>query len=87
MRAFTADQSRRILQAALGYGLAIRLHADELAPSGGAELAAEMGEAAVVEGHEPAEKGAAETVIDFPKVESGLTHAHSCDTGACSTKS
>ncbi|MBP8299810.1 MAG: carboxymuconolactone decarboxylase family protein [Planctomycetes bacterium] len=30
---------------------------------------------------------AAQTVIDFPKVESGLTHAHSCDTGACSTKS
>jgi len=29
---------------------------------------------------------AAQTVIDFPKVESGLTHAHSCDTGACSTK-
>ena len=40
---FTADQSRRILQAAAGYGLALRLHADELAPSGGAELAAELG--------------------------------------------
>jgi imidazolonepropionase len=40
---FTADQSRRILDAAAAYGLASRLHADELAPSGGAELAAELG--------------------------------------------
>jgi len=39
---FTADQSRRILEAARGYGLAPRLHADELQPSGGAELAAEL---------------------------------------------
>ena len=40
---FSADQSRRILEAAAGFGLALRLHADELAPSGGAELAAELG--------------------------------------------
>src|SRR4051812_7550348 len=40
---FNADQSRRILTAAAGYGLRPRLHADELAPSGGAELAAEIG--------------------------------------------
>ncbi|HEX2753925.1 MAG TPA: imidazolonepropionase [Candidatus Limnocylindrales bacterium] len=40
---FTAEQSRRILTAAAGYGLRTRLHADELAPSGGAELAAEIG--------------------------------------------
>ncbi|MFL5673698.1 MAG: imidazolonepropionase [Chloroflexota bacterium] len=40
---FDADQSRRILEAAAGYGLALRLHADELAPSGGAELAAALG--------------------------------------------
>lgn len=40
---FSADQSRRILTAAAGYGMAVRLHADELAPSGGAELAAELG--------------------------------------------
>ena len=39
---FSADQSRRILEAAAGYGLAPRLHADELAPSGGAELAGEL---------------------------------------------
>ena len=42
---FSADQSRRILEAATGYGMAPRLHADELAPSGGAELAAELGAA------------------------------------------
>jgi imidazolonepropionase len=40
---FTADQSRRILETAIGLGMAARLHADELAPSGGAELAAEIG--------------------------------------------
>lgn len=40
---FTADQSRRILVAAEVYGMQPRLHADELAPSGGAELAAELG--------------------------------------------
>ena len=40
---FTADQSRRILDAAAAYGMTPRLHADELAPSGGAELAAELG--------------------------------------------
>jgi imidazolonepropionase len=42
---FTADQSRRILEAARSVGLLPRLHADELAPSGGAELAAELGAA------------------------------------------
>jgi imidazolonepropionase len=42
---FSADQSRRILEAGLGFGLTPRLHADELAPSGGAELAAELGAA------------------------------------------
>lgn len=40
---FSADQSRRILEAAAAHGLHPRLHADELAPSGGAELAAEIG--------------------------------------------
>ena len=37
------DQCRRVLAAAEAYGLRPRLHADELAPSGGAELAAELG--------------------------------------------
>jgi imidazolonepropionase len=40
---FSPEQARRILQAAARLGLASRLHADELAPSGGAELAAELG--------------------------------------------
>ena len=40
---FSPDQARRILLAARALGLAVRLHADELAPSGGAELAAELG--------------------------------------------
>jgi imidazolonepropionase len=42
---FDPDQSRRILEAAAAYGMIPRLHADELAPSGGAELAAELGAA------------------------------------------
>ena len=40
---FSADQSRRVLEAGIGFGLRPRLHADELGPSGGAELAAEIG--------------------------------------------
>jgi imidazolonepropionase len=40
---FTADQSRLILRAAAEHDLRLRMHADELHPSGGAELAAEMG--------------------------------------------
>jgi imidazolonepropionase len=41
--AFTADQSERILRAAAAFGMGLRLHADEIVPSGGAELAAEVG--------------------------------------------
>lgn len=40
---FSADQSRRVLEAAAAFGMRPRLHADELAPSGGAELAVEIG--------------------------------------------
>ena len=40
---FTVDESRRILSAARDAGLGLKLHADELEPSGGAELAAELG--------------------------------------------
>jgi imidazolonepropionase len=40
---FTVDESRRILTAARERGLKLRVHADELGPSGGAELAAELG--------------------------------------------
>ena len=40
---FTVAESRRILEASRAAGLGLRLHADELAWTGGAELAGEMG--------------------------------------------
>ena len=40
---FTVDETRTILAASRAQGLALKLHADELQPSGGAELAAELG--------------------------------------------
>lgn len=40
---FSIEQSRRLLTAAKGYGLSVKLHADEIYPLGGAELAAELG--------------------------------------------
>lgn len=39
---FSAAESRRVLEAGVRHGLAPRLHADEFADSGGAELAAEL---------------------------------------------
>ena len=41
--AFTVEESKTILQAARQLGLGLRIHADELARSGGARLAAELG--------------------------------------------
>ena len=40
---FTPDESREILTAARAAGMKLRLHADELAASGGSQLAAEIG--------------------------------------------
>lgn len=40
---FTVEQSRRILEAGKRFGLRPKIHADELASFGGAELAAEVG--------------------------------------------
>ena len=40
---FDPDQTARVLAAARTHGLALRIHADELVPSGGAELAAALG--------------------------------------------
>ncbi len=40
---FSLDETRIILGAARGHGLALKMHADELSPGGGAELAAELG--------------------------------------------
>jgi imidazolonepropionase len=39
---FSVEESRRILLAARAHGLAVKLHADEIAPIGGAGLAAEL---------------------------------------------
>jgi imidazolonepropionase len=41
--AFSTKQARIILQTAQAYGLKLKMHADELSNSGGAELAAEFG--------------------------------------------
>lgn len=42
---FTVAQSRRVLEAARQHGMGLKLHADEIDPSGGAELAVELGAA------------------------------------------
>ncbi|UFT98423.1 imidazolonepropionase [Radiobacillus kanasensis] len=39
---FTVEQSRRFLQRAKDYGFGLKIHADEIDPLGGAELAAEL---------------------------------------------
>ncbi|MDQ7848919.1 MAG: imidazolonepropionase [Armatimonadota bacterium] len=41
--AFTVEQSRAVLEAGVEYGLAPKIHADELSNSGGARLAAQVG--------------------------------------------
>jgi imidazolonepropionase len=46
---FCIEQSRRILEAAKQHGLRPKIHADEIVPLGGAELAAEVG--AISAGH------------------------------------
>lgn len=40
---FSVEQSKRVLSAARSMGLELKLHADEIVPLGGAELAAELG--------------------------------------------
>jgi imidazolonepropionase len=42
-RVFSVEESRRILKAARAHGMKIRMHADQLSLSGGAQLAAELG--------------------------------------------
>ena len=42
-KVFSVDQSRRLLTLARGMGLKLTLHADEIVPLGGAELAVELG--------------------------------------------
>jgi len=41
--AFTPDQTRRVFDAAVAHGMAVKLHADQLSDSGGAALAAAYG--------------------------------------------
>jgi imidazolonepropionase len=40
---FSIEESRRVLQCARDHGLKLKMHADEIEPIGGAELAAELG--------------------------------------------
>ncbi len=69
---FDADASRRILRTAQGLGLGVRLHADEIAPSGGAELGAELGATSVDHLATPSDAGvdalAAAAATDRPTV-------------------
>ena len=69
---FSPDQSRRVLTAAAAYGMTPRLHADELLPSGGAELAAELGAASADHLAAPSDAGvdalAAAAATDQPIV-------------------
>jgi len=48
--AFTVEQSRRILEAGAARGLGLRLHAGQLGPSEGVQLAVELGAASVDHG-------------------------------------
>lgn len=48
--AFTVEQSRRVLEAGIARGLQPRLHASQLGPGGGVQLAVELGAASVDHG-------------------------------------
>ncbi len=56
---FSAAQTAAVFEAALAMGLRLRVHADELAPSGGAELAARMGCFSADHLAEPSDEGVA----------------------------
>ncbi|MET0933240.1 MAG: amidohydrolase family protein, partial [Mycetocola sp.] len=45
--AFTVEQSRRVLEAGAARGLGIRVHANQLGPGGGVQLAVDLGAASV----------------------------------------
>jgi len=55
--AFSSDQSRQILEAGKRCGLVPTVHADEIEPSGGAELAAEVGAASASHLLQTADRG------------------------------
>jgi len=54
---FTIEQSRKILNKAKSLGLKAKIHADELAETGGAELAAEIGAVSAEHLNYPSERG------------------------------
>ncbi len=57
---FSVEQSRRLLRHAKDLGLDLKLHADEMAPLGGAELAAELGALSADHLLQASEKGIAD---------------------------
>jgi imidazolonepropionase len=57
---FSVEQSRRLLRRAKDLGLDLKLHADEMAPLGGAELAAELGALSADHLLQASEKGIAD---------------------------
>ena len=59
---FSVKQSRRLLQAARTLGLKLKIHADEMAPLGGAELAAELGAVSADHLLQASDKGIADMV-------------------------
>ncbi|UCG42138.1 MAG: imidazolonepropionase [candidate division WOR-3 bacterium] len=54
---FNADDSRRILEAGKRYGLVPKVHADEIEPSAGAEVAARVGAVSAAHLLRPSDKG------------------------------
>lgn len=55
--AFSVDQSRKVLMAAKSLGMRLKIHADELHSTGGAELAAEVGAASADHLAKPSDDG------------------------------
>ncbi|HKZ85655.1 MAG TPA: imidazolonepropionase [Anaerolineae bacterium] len=76
--AFTLAQSRKILEAARALGFGLKIHADEFAPLGGAQLAVELGAASadhlvVTPPHEIEALGRSNTVaVSLPGTPFGL---------------
>ncbi len=80
--AFDLAQTRRILEAAQAHGLALKVHADEFEPLGGARLAAELSAVSadhlvVTPDEDIAALGRSRTVaVSLPPTPFGLAHTH-----------
>jgi imidazolonepropionase len=78
--AFDLAQTRRILEAARTYGMALKIHVDEFEPLGGARLAAELGAVSadhvvVTPDTDIAALGRSDTVaVSLPPTPFGLAH-------------